>query len=175
MEHSRGNGRGFRRAGERSGSAGYEPGSRHSGRTARDQGDPGMSAFTHERIGRDMLWAVPRRSGGRGGGDGARSRRLVDLGGRTRGVMARTSVRALRGAHPDLSPRSLARGPDGGASPSGKATDFDSVIRRFESSRPSQTWRLPSGSVRVRLWDEAAMLLSVLAASGRMRLWPRKP
>jgi len=26
-----------------------------------------------------------------------------------------------------------------GASPSGKATDFDSVIRRFESSRPSQT------------------------------------
>ena len=28
-----------------------------------------------------------------------------------------------------------------GASPSGKATDFDSVIRRFESSRPSQTAR----------------------------------
>jgi len=29
-----------------------------------------------------------------------------------------------------------------GASPSGKATDFDSVIRRFESSRPSQTVEL---------------------------------
>lgn len=26
-----------------------------------------------------------------------------------------------------------------GASPSGKAADFDSAIRRFESSRPSQT------------------------------------
>lgn len=26
-----------------------------------------------------------------------------------------------------------------GASPSGKATDFDSVIRRFEPSRPSQS------------------------------------
>lgn len=29
-----------------------------------------------------------------------------------------------------------------GASPSGKATDFDSVIRRFESSRPSQSYPL---------------------------------
>src|SRR3954452_11149652 len=29
-----------------------------------------------------------------------------------------------------------------GASPSGKAADFDSAIRRFESSRPSQTFFL---------------------------------
>ena len=32
----------------------------------------------------------------------------------------------------------------GGASPSGKAADFDSAIRRFESSRPSQPFR-PNG------------------------------
>jgi hypothetical protein len=32
-----------------------------------------------------------------------------------------------------------------GASPSGKATDFDSVIRRFESSRPSQYFIISGG------------------------------
>ncbi len=34
--------------------------------------------------------------------------------------------------------RRFPTGPDLGASPSGKAVDFDSTIRRFESSRPSQ-------------------------------------
>ena len=40
-------------------------------------------------------------------------------------------IRGRRG-YPALS------GPSIGASPSGKAVDFDSTIRRFESSRPSQ-------------------------------------
>ena len=34
------------------------------------------------------------------------------------------------------------RGPTIGASPSGKAADFDSAIRRFDPSRPSQSFWL---------------------------------
>ena len=37
-------------------------------------------------------------------------------------------------------------GPLNGASPSGKAVDFDSTIRRFESSRPSQHLALKSST-----------------------------
>ena len=41
---------------------------------------------------------------------------------------------ALRSVRPGINPRRV------GASPSGKATDFDSVMRRFESSRPSHMY-----------------------------------
>ncbi len=40
-----------------------------------------------------------------------------------------------------LRPNGRCAGRYGGASPSGKAADFDSAIRRFESSRPSHTFR----------------------------------
>src|SRR3984893_4190469 len=54
-------------------------------------------------------------------------------------------------------------GPSDGASPSGKAVDFDSTIRRFESSRPSQPVRrqeilpsaipeMPANGGLLRIW-----------------------
>ena len=43
------------------------------------------------------------------------------------------------------------RFPAVGASPSGKAVDFDSTMRRFESSRPSQNQ--PGGSATYRIWQ----------------------
>ena len=42
--------------------------------------------------------------------------------------------------------RRFLTGPVLGASPSGKAVDFDSTIRRFESSRPSQDYQAISGA-----------------------------
>jgi hypothetical protein len=71
-------------------------------------------------------------------------------------VAASIRVRTLRERRPDLSPTDPERAD--GASPSGKATDFDSVMRRFESSRPSHALRLKivmhpedkSGCIRVR-------------------------
>jgi hypothetical protein len=44
-------------------------------------------------------------------------------------------------------------GPSVGASPSGKAVDFDSTMRRFESSRPSQAFRV---SENFLLWMRKA-------------------
>ena len=57
-------------------------------------------------------------------------RAMVGLG---RRAYRRIAVLALRARPGDLSRRLV------GASPSGKATDFDSVIRRFDPSRPSQS------------------------------------
>lgn len=52
------------------------------------------------------------------------------------------SRQGRRPVHPGgparFSPKRASRHRGGGASPSGKAADFDSAMRRFESSRPSQ-------------------------------------
>ncbi len=69
--------------------------------------------------------------------------RMVGLG---RRAYRRIAVPALRERPGDLSRGHV------GASPSGKATDFDSVIRRFDPSRPSQS-AAPGGS-----WRGAAQL-----------------
>ena len=114
-------------------------------------GTTALSAGAHERIGRDMLRIVLHCRRGRR----LRARRnlpgrgLVELGRFAVAVIRTCGLLALRGTRPDLSPDGTGRGP-GGASPSGKATDFDSVIRRFESSRPSQAVRRGGSVARIR-------------------------
>ena len=77
------------------------------------------------------------------------------------------------------SPVRPARTPSGvvGASPSGKAADFDSAIRRFESSRPSQTFlsdqifRTPRAKARVCGAFARARLRTRLFGARFTRLW----
>jgi hypothetical protein len=90
--------------------------------------DARLSAGTDERVGGHMLRAVRV---GRGRAPGRRRDQasgMVGLGRENRRVI---TLPALREGRADLSRRHV------GASPSGKATDFDSVIRRFDPSRPS--------------------------------------
>jgi hypothetical protein len=103
------------------------------------------------------------------------------------------AVLTLRDPSADLSPlanrvpdcatrwRAVASGHAVGASPSGKATDFDSVIRRFDPSRPSHPvprWRGRGGPLR-----ERTLLFHAIKAerrgpipNGATRRWqPQRP
>ncbi len=109
------------RLGERSGGARHRPvpadrsGSGWLARAARLPSGP------HERLRRHLFRPVRQLAPGGVGSHGAVAYRLVVLGWGT-----------LRPGRRDLMTGRI------GASPSGKAVDFDSTMRRFESSRPSQ-------------------------------------
>ncbi len=90
--------------------------------------------------------AGPLREGGRAPrrpADAARGSRIPPVGKRPPRLNIAVPAIAARGranyCPPRFPPGPCRRRRRIGASPSGKATDFDSVIRRFESSRPSQT------------------------------------
>ena len=103
------------------------PGDRR--RPGRTRGDAGLPAGADERLGRHLLRPLSRcRHGSRG------TRTLAEAG---PVVLGRLAAKRLSEALPRAARDLFTPAPDG-ASPSGKATDFDSVIRRFDPSRPSQ-------------------------------------
>ena len=103
--------------------------------------DPRLPARPHERLRRHLLRPLSDPRGGARGIASASPTRLVVLG---RLFTLSPPAPNERCAH--------------GASPSGKAADFDSAMRRFESSRPSQVHRRkrPDQGAKARCGDIAS-------------------